>query len=353
MERSDFTILYLVYKKSCSSYRVLANESGFPIKRVASICNNLSNKGLVKDHQITQAGRKALSPYKVKTAIIMAAGMSSRFAPISYEKPKGLLVVKDEVLIERQINQLLEVGIKNIILVLGYKKEAFSYLKKKYPFIKIVINTCYNTKNNIYTLYLVRKYLDRAYICSSDDYFTVNPFDDYVYEAYYAGHYAKEKTDEFYMEMDKNGYINKIYIGGSKANIMFGHAYFDEKFAKAFVRMMEQKIKEYDQKLWDVMLMNNLKRLPPMYGKLYPYGVINEFDSLEDLRKFDSKYINHTDSKIMKYISKTLKCKEGEITNFSNVKKDPTKYSFNFSIKKEHYTYKCFENKHKVIISKK
>ena len=43
---------------------------------------------------------------KVNNAIIMAAGTSSRFAPLSYEKPKSLIEVKGEVLIERQIRQL-------------------------------------------------------------------------------------------------------------------------------------------------------------------------------------------------------------------------------------------------------
>lgn len=43
---------------------------------------------------------------KVKNAVIMAAGTSSRFAPLSYEKPKALIRVKGEVLIERQIMQL-------------------------------------------------------------------------------------------------------------------------------------------------------------------------------------------------------------------------------------------------------
>lgn len=59
----------------------------------------------------------------VDNAIIMAAGLSSRFAPISYERPKALITVKGEVLIERQIRQLQEVGIKEIIIVVGYKKE--------------------------------------------------------------------------------------------------------------------------------------------------------------------------------------------------------------------------------------
>ena len=65
--------------------------------------------------------------YKVKNAIIMAAGLSSRFAPLSYEKPKALITVKGEVLIERQIRQLKEAGIHDIAIVTGYKKEKFEY----------------------------------------------------------------------------------------------------------------------------------------------------------------------------------------------------------------------------------
>ena len=73
--------------------------------------------------------------YKVDNAIIMAAGLSSRFAPLSYERPKALITVKGEVLIERQIRQLQEAGIQEIILVTGYRKEQFAYLADKFGII--------------------------------------------------------------------------------------------------------------------------------------------------------------------------------------------------------------------------
>ena len=53
---------------------------------------------------------------KVDNAIIMAAGTSSRFAPLSYEKPKALIEVRGEVLIERQIRQLREAGIEEVVV---------------------------------------------------------------------------------------------------------------------------------------------------------------------------------------------------------------------------------------------
>ena len=72
-------------------------------------------------------------------AIIMAAGPSTRFAPLSYEKPKGLLKVKGEVLIERQIRQLLEAGITEIIVIVGYKADMFRYLEDKFG-VPVFIN---------------------------------------------------------------------------------------------------------------------------------------------------------------------------------------------------------------------
>ena len=65
---------------------------------------------------------------KVDNAIIMAAGTSSRFAPLSYELPKALIKIRGEILIERQIRQILEAGIKEIIVVTGYKAERFEYM---------------------------------------------------------------------------------------------------------------------------------------------------------------------------------------------------------------------------------
>lgn len=108
--------------------------------------------------------------YKVDNAVIMAAGLSSRFAPLSFEKPKALIEVKGEVLIERQIRQLKEAGIRDIIIVVGYKKEMFYYLRDKFG-ASIVENKEYLTRNNHSSLYVVKEVLKNTYICSADNYF--------------------------------------------------------------------------------------------------------------------------------------------------------------------------------------
>ena len=176
--------------------RELHQLTDISLGSVNSTVRQCEAAGYISERALTEAGRQALAPYKVDNAIIMAAGLSQRFAPISYERPKGTLRVRGQALIDRQIEQLHEAGINDITVVVGYKKEHFFYLAAKYG-VKIVVNSDYATRNNNGSLWLVREQLGNTYICSSDDYFTVNPFEDYVYQAYYSAQYAQGPTAEW------------------------------------------------------------------------------------------------------------------------------------------------------------
>ena len=157
-----------------------------------------------------------------RNAIIMAAGMSSRFAPLSLETPKALLNVKDEIMIERQIGQLREAGIDEIVIVVGYLKEKFEYLKEKYHVI-LVENPYYKQMNNFSTLYVAREYLKNTWICSADNYFTENVFMEESENAFYASEYADGATEEWCIKTDNTGKITGVQIGGENAWVMKGH----------------------------------------------------------------------------------------------------------------------------------
>lgn len=235
MTRHEFDLLYTIRNKGKKSVRELAELTGTSIGFVSEKLREFTDRGYIDAAGITDAGYTALEPYHVKNAIIMAAGMSTRFVPLSLEKPKGLLVVKNEVLIERQIEQLRDAGIKEIVLVLGYKKESFFYLESKYD-VKIIINPDFHIKNNIETIWLAQKYIGNSYICSSDDYFTENPFTDYVYQSYYSSIHVTEKTGEWYMDKDSKGNLTKVRYYGEEGDVMLGHAYWNNDFSRAFLR---------------------------------------------------------------------------------------------------------------------
>ena len=113
----------------------------------SSVGQALHAKGFIDSGSITPMGLEALEPFKVDNAVIMAAGFSSRFAPLSYETPKGLTSVRGEKLIERQIRQLKAAGIDEIIVVVGYKKALFEYLEERFG-VTIVENHEYSKRNN-------------------------------------------------------------------------------------------------------------------------------------------------------------------------------------------------------------
>ena len=342
MTRNEFNLLYAVRKYGLQSHRKMKELADVSTGFVSQALRDFADKGWIDEAGITEKGLEALLPYKVDNAIIMAAGMSTRFVPLSLEKPKGLLVVKNEVLIERQIEQLQEAGIKEIVIVLGYKKEAFFYLESKYEGLRIIINPEYNTKNNTHTLYLAQKYIKNSYICSSDDYFEENPFEEYVYQSYYAAIHVTEKTNEWYMIPDRKGNIARVEKSGAEGDIMLGHAYWDRDFSAGMIKLLNEDhdVGSYDSVLWEQVLTEHVKSLAPMNIKVYPSDQIFEFDSLDELRAFDSNYVNHTHSKIMKNIAKVLQCSEGDILNFKAIKEGLTNTSFVFEVRGTKYVYR-------------
>lgn len=278
--------------------------------------------------------------YKVDNAVIMAAGISSRFAPLSYETPKALIKVKGEVLIERQIKQLKDAGIEEIIVVTGYKKEQFKYLKSKYGVI-LIENNEYLTRNNNSSIFAVKDYLKNTYICSADNYFIKNPFEKTVNNAYYAAVYAEGETAEWCMEEDEDGNISKISIGGKNAWYMLGHAFWSHKFSRTFVKILEEiyDFPETKDLLWEGIFMAHLDVLK-MKIKKYPGNYIFEFDTLDELRSFDTSYIKNTRSKILQRIARSLKCREENITEINVLKScSNTSIGFAFKVCEEHYKY--------------
>lgn len=279
--------------------------------------------------------------YNVDNAIIMAAGVSSRFAPLSYEKPKALITVNGEVLIERQIRQLREVGINEIVVVVGYKKEQFYYLKEKFGVI-IVENPEYNTRNNNASIYVVQKYIHNSYICSADNYFTQNPFTKMVEESFYSVVYSNGKTDEWCVDIDNNEYITGVKIGGENSWYMLGHVFWSESFSEKFLGILndEYNLPQTKNLLWESIYINHIDELK-MKVKKYDDNYIFEFDTLDELRKFDKSYINDTKSKILKKIAKQNNCIEKDIVDVSVIKdeKGINAIGFQYKINNEKYSY--------------
>lgn len=278
-----------------------------------------------------------------RNAIILAAGKSNRFAPFTYEKPKGLFRVKGEILIERQIEQLREAGVEEVYVVVGYMKEKFFYLERKYPGVHLVINNEFGKKGNLYSVYAAREFMGNTYICCADHYFVQNPFlsDNPENISYRACVYYKGKFREFGINSSDAGVVTECRIGGHDSLAMVGHAYMNEKFSSIFRELMEAEINDFGvpQMFWEEFYARHIRELT-FFVREYRSDEILEFDSIEDLRAFDSEFLLNVSSEIITNITKTLQCHPNEITDIRVINAGLTNVSFGFDVKGERYVYR-------------
>lgn len=239
---------------------------------------------------------EVLEQYKVDNAVIMAAGVSSHLRPLSEKTPKALLKVKGEILIERMIRQLHEAGIDEIYVVVGYKRELFSYLEEKFH-VTLIDNPDYTVRNNHSSIYAVSDYLANTYICSADYYFMENVFESHVYQPYYAAVYTEKPTDRYCISTGFNGRISHIRMGGANTWCILGHCYWNRAFSRQFTDILEA---EYDlpgtiDACWENIYFHHLDTLT-LFIKKYPDGIIHKFDNLNELCHFDTSYIPYRDT---------------------------------------------------------
>ena len=321
--------------------RELAEKLGISLGKINSLLKEMKEaQFLDQEGHLSELGDAALDPYRVQNAIIMAAGMSSRFAPLSYEIPKGLLKVKGQRLIEREIEQLQEAGIKDITVIVGYMQEKMFYLADKYD-VKIVVNNDYYKYNNCSSLMLVRDQLSNTYICSSDNYFVENPFEKYIYRGYYSTIFVEGETDEYCATEDSNNMIVDIQIGGKNTWAMVGHVYFDRAFSEKFVEILEKEFKHepYKEQLWEDYYSRHVHELH-LEARHYSADIVKEFDSLDELRQFDERYLMNANSEIIDNICETLHCIASDVMNIKPLKDGLTNTSFSFDCLGKKYVYR-------------
>lgn len=88
-------------------------------------------------------------------ALILAAGLGTRLAPITDDRPKSLVPVNNKPILVKQIENLYKNGIEDIYIVSGYKSEVLEeVIYKLWPSITIIKSIDYAVTNNMYSAYL-------------------------------------------------------------------------------------------------------------------------------------------------------------------------------------------------------
>jgi choline kinase len=160
----------------------------------------------------------------IKTAVILAAGLGSRFGAKTKLIPKGFVKVKGIPMIVRSIEILVSCGIERIIIGTGYKKEFFEELKILFPQIECCFSEYYETTNSMWTL------LNCKNIIKDDDFLLLES--DIVFEKkaitvllesdkknILLGSSLAKFQDMYYIECDKNNHLTNCSTDIDSLNV--------------------------------------------------------------------------------------------------------------------------------------
>ena len=97
--------------------------------------------------------------YEEMKTVILAAGAGSRLKPLTDHLPKCLLKAGGKSILEMTIENLLETGNSEIIIVTGYLENTIrEFIRNRFPQLKVtfIVNRSYTSTNNIYSLWLAK-----------------------------------------------------------------------------------------------------------------------------------------------------------------------------------------------------
>lgn len=237
-------------------------------------------------------------------AIMLAAGKGSRLGKYTKNNTKCMLEVHGKTLLERAIDALLLAGIKDFIIVLGYKGENVKkYIREKGLDKKINIiyvdNDVYDTTNNIYSLYLAKDYLikDDTILLESDliyDVSIVKKLVDSKYDSAAVIAKYEEWMDGTVVTLNDEGFINSFI---ERKNFEYKNAdncyktvniyKFSKEFSEKFyLPFLESYIKAYGNNDYYELVLKVISGLKEV--KLHGFKLTGEdWYEIDDAQDYD------------------------------------------------------------------
>ena len=231
--------------------------------------------------------------YKVKRAIIMAAGKGERMYPVTLKTPKPLVKVNGVRMIDTVIQGLHSQGIFEIYIVTGYLKEQFRVLEEEYEGIKLIENPYFDSCNNISSLYVAREHLEDAMILDGDQIIYQREILRPEFErSGYNAVWTDEKTDEWLLTVQNDVITACSRTGGDHGWQLFSISRWNKQDGRRLRRHLEIEFEEKQNRqiYWDDVALF-------CYPDKYQLGIMKmqdgdivAIDNLGELLSMDKSY---------------------------------------------------------------
>lgn len=300
MNRFMFELLAYIESKGKVLYRLqeFANDLAISASSIEKELKIALDEKLLKSEDnfisISDKGLKELEPYRVKRAVVFAAGFGSRMLPVTRDVPKPMVVVNGKRIIDRLIDAMLAKDITDITIVRGYLKEKFDSLLEKYPFINFIDNSKFEQENNISSALIAKDKVDACYICAGD-LLLQNPeiIKKYHYSSNYLASYSLQ-TDDWCFDY-KDGFADNYRKGGEYCFNQYEIAYWTSEDC---MKLREDWQKAYEEKggkdlFWEQIPLVLCKEKYKVEIRQCSKKDIMEIDNFYELVEVDSSYKNY------------------------------------------------------------
>lgn len=119
---------------------------------------------LVKNDELRDAEDRYLTTDRDAIAVVLAASRGHQLKDLTVDKPKCMLQINGQPILERMVNSFQAAGINDVNVVIGYQKEAV-----KIPGIRTIENDTYESTGESHSLSLAIKDLEGPCIVSFGD----------------------------------------------------------------------------------------------------------------------------------------------------------------------------------------
>ncbi len=285
------------------------------------------------DWTLTDKDHVEVSSKNPRNAIILASDLGIGMLTVGKNVPIGLLELEGEVVIERLINQLYEVGIYEIDIVVGFLAEKYDYLIEKYN-VNLIYNPEYASKASLYSLNLVQDKISNTYIFPGNIWAEKNPFSEEELYSWYGISDTvdnnsivrlKPRTGLVKVEKDKGG------------NSMIGLAYLLKEEAAILREQMQKQLqsKRKNKKIWEEALFDQDEKMI-VYSRVFSSNQMFSIKDYEQLRHLEESS-SELDTEIIDLITQELEVNARDIYDIFILESGKTNRSFRFTAKDKQY----------------
>lgn len=225
-------------------------------------------------------------------AIILAAGLGSRFKDLTTHNHKAMFPVEGIPNLERTLSMLNEANISSVYVVTGHNAHVLRPAIEKFGATEI-FNPEFKLKNNAYSFSLAAPFFEESWVIDADVVLFQNPFIQPRSRATSLLIKRKNNSPEWIPTLTSDSKIERIGISSAPKPSLLGVSFWPKTEAREVLKVLSSwKEEAYldPSKYWSSIYKDLIETgAIHVYGEILPEGAADELDNVDDYQRVISE----------------------------------------------------------------